>query len=216
MGARALRKEFSREAAQIVAREMVKVRDQLARSPAFQSLGKLEQKAMLERTGKAMERAYYEKAGAFFEREAKRSEAIAAKYAGANDKAGKHIHQLTTENAAAYRQMAEAARLPKRLLPGLKIGDKQFGKKVGKHAEDFGLDPGNPSHRQQVRERIETIVGKYDEVRQGAWNPRRGGGSDFLFYRQGADVVVTKLNGDFVTVLPGGQANGWFHGASPL
>lgn len=105
---------------------------------------------------------------------------------------------------------------PKRLLPGVRFNDRQFGKKVGKHAEDFGLDPSNPEHRQLVRGRIESIVGDYDDVRQGPWNPNGGGGDNFLFYRQGADVVVTQPSGDFVTILAGGQSNGWFNSASSL
>jgi hypothetical protein len=96
------------------------------------------------------------------------------------------------------------------LLPGLKVETKQFGKKVGKHAEDFGLNPSSPADRDWVRGRIDSIVSGPEDVRQGPWNPRGGGGSDYLFYRQGADVVITKPSGDFVTVLPGGQTNGWF------
>ena len=105
---------------------------------------------------------------------------------------------------------------PKKLLPGLRIGNKQFGKKLAKHAKEFGLDPSNAAHRQWVRNRIENIVGRYDEVRQGPWNPKGGGGYDYLFYRQGDDVVLTKVSGDFVTVMPGGSANGWFKDATPL
>jgi RHS repeat-associated protein len=102
------------------------------------------------------------------------------------------------------------------LLPGLKVETKQFGKKVGKHAEDFGLNPSSPADRDWVRGRIDSIVSGPEDVRQGPWNPRGGGGSDYLFYRQGADVVITKPSGDFVTVLPGGQTNGWFNGATSL
>lgn len=117
---------------------------------------------------------------------------------------------------ARARLLGRGLRGPKQLLPALKFGNKQFGKKVGKHAEDFGLDASNPAHRTAVRDRIESIVGRYDEVRQGPWNPQGGGGSDFLFYRQGSDIVVTKPSGDFVTVLPGGTTNGWFSRATSL
>jgi len=103
-----------------------------------------------------------------------------------------------------------------RTVPTLKIDDAQFGKKVGKHAGDFGRDPASPAHRQWVRKRIESVVRDYDEIRRGSWNPRGGGGNDYLFFRQGADVVVTKSNGEFVTILAGGQSNGWFNAASPL
>jgi hypothetical protein len=32
-------------------------------------------------------------------------------------------------------------------LPALRMEDAQFGKKVGKHAQDFGLDPSDPAVR---------------------------------------------------------------------
>jgi hypothetical protein len=88
------------------------------------------------------------------------------------------------------------------LTPGIRISEKQFGKKVGKHAEDFGLDPSNPTHRQQVRDRITEIGTNYSELRQGDWH-----GSTALFYRQGNDVVLTKPNGEFVTILKDGSSN---------
>src|SRR5262249_52267905 len=42
-------------------------------------------------------------------------------------------------------------------LPKLKVDDEQFGKKVGKHASDFGLDPSKPEDRKAVREKIDDI-----------------------------------------------------------
>ena len=60
---------------------------------------------------------------------------------------------------------------------------------------------------------IEAIHASPAEVRQGAWNPNIGGGSDYCFYRLGDDVVVTKADGTFVTILKGGITNGWYQGA---
>jgi RHS repeat-associated protein len=65
------------------------------------------------------------------------------------------------------------------------IDGKQFGKKVGKHAEDFGLDKSNPADRQAVRDLINDIYENPDEIRQGPWNPNGGGGNDYFFYRKG-------------------------------
>jgi hypothetical protein len=96
----------------------------------------------------------------------------------------------------------------------LTIDDGQFGAKVGKHAQDFGLDPKDPVARAQIRSTIESIHASPDEIRQGAWNPNGGGGPDYCFYRQGDDVVVTRADGTFVTVLKGGVGNGWFRGAT--
>jgi RHS repeat-associated protein len=98
-------------------------------------------------------------------------------------------------------------------LPGLAISDTQFGAKVGKHATDFGLDPADPAARAFVRRRITDIHANPTEVRQGPWNPKGGGGTDYFFYRQGEDVVVTRNTGDFVTILKGGESNSWFQGA---
>jgi RHS repeat-associated protein len=100
-------------------------------------------------------------------------------------------------------------------LPELTIENSQFGQKVGQHAQDFGLNPADPEARSLVREYIEDIRANFDEVRQGPWNPKGGGGSDYLFFRQGTDVVVTKGDGTFVTILQGGDSNGWFQGSIP-
>lgn len=98
-------------------------------------------------------------------------------------------------------------------IPQLSISQSQLGTKIGKHAQDFGLDPRVASDRARVGERIAEIAASPDQVRQGAWNPNGGGGTDYLFYLQGDDVVVAKNDGVFVTVLKGGVNNGWFQGA---
>jgi hypothetical protein len=98
--------------------------------------------------------------------------------------------------------------------PQLRIDDQQFGSKVGKHAQDYGLDPGDPQAREWVRQHIDNISRSPNEVRQGPWNPKGGGGSDDWFFRQGEDVVVAKNDGTFVTILKGGQSNGWFNSAT--
>lgn len=99
-------------------------------------------------------------------------------------------------------------------VPGMTISDEQFGKKIGKHASDFGLDPSNPQHREQLRGRIESIAQNPDEVRRGPW--RGAGNEPHNFFRQGNDVVVAKGNGQFVTVLKDGVNNGFFKGAAPV
>ena len=56
-------------------------------------------------------------------------------------------------------------------IPGknIKISDSQFGKKVGEHAEDFGLNPSNPESRYLIRNRINEIFIHKTEIRQGLW-----------------------------------------------
>jgi hypothetical protein len=64
-----------------------------------------------------------------------------------------------------------------------------------------------------MRSHIEDIVGSYQEVRQGYW---RGGGRDYLPYRKGQDIVITKPSGDFVTILRGGDSNSYYKAAEAL
>ncbi|WP_103352183.1 putative T7SS-secreted protein [Amycolatopsis sp. CA-128772] len=101
-------------------------------------------------------------------------------------------------------------------VPEVKVDGKQFGTKVGKHAQDYGLNPADAESRAWVRQHVDDISRTPNEVRQGPWNPQGGGGSDYYFLRKGEDVVVTKSDGSFVTILKGGQANGWFNGAAPV
>lgn len=99
-------------------------------------------------------------------------------------------------------------------VPSLRIPDTQFGKKIGKHAQDYGLDPSDPAARTLLRDRIEQIHGQAEEIRQGPWNPSGSGGAAHLFVRQGEDVVMTRPDGTFVTILLGGAGNGWFRSAT--
>lgn len=82
--------------------------------------------------------------------------------------------------------------------------DKQFGKKVGKHAADFGLSAGTPEDRAKMKQVILDIVDHADEKVGGEW---RGQEEAVLFHIRGQDVVVTRENGEFVTVLKGGVEN---------
>jgi hypothetical protein len=100
-------------------------------------------------------------------------------------------------------------------LPAMSIDDAQFGAKIGKHAGDYGLDPADPAARDYLRNLITDIRGNADEVRVRSWNPKGGGGDAYLFFRQGSDVVVTQPDGSFVTIVKGGENNGWFQGAMP-
>ena len=69
----------------------------------------------------------------------------------------------TTDSAqtAARGALAEGAG------DNLKMSEKQFGKKVGKHAEDFGLDPGSSESRDFVRNKANEIFREPTEIREG-------------------------------------------------
>ena len=89
---------------------------------------------------------------------------------------------------------------------GIIKNNKQFGKKVGKHASDWGLDASSPDDRRKMEQIIDDIYYHHDvPVKIGGW---RGQTEDVLFYIKGQDVVITKQNGEFVTILKGGKSNG--------
>ena len=96
---------------------------------------------------------------------------------------------------------------------GVKIDEKQFGKKVGKHAEDFGLNPADSASRQNIRDIIDDIVKNRDDIFRGTWRGqgeqlpsgnRKDGPVDFII--KGDDVVVAK-DGNFITLLKDGVNN---------
>ena len=78
-----------------------------------------------------------------------------------------------------------------------------MGRKIGKHAADFGLDPANPVHRAQLRRFIAEITTSPDKVVEGIF---RGQGA-VKFFVKGEDVVVSTPAEDFVTILKGGVHN---------
>ncbi|UGT59406.1 hypothetical protein [Nocardia asteroides] len=99
--------------------------------------------------------------------------------------------------------------------PPMHIDKRQFGKKIGKHAEDFGLDPRDPTVRVWLRQHFEEVRSTPDEVRSGPYYPDSGGGGDYWFYRKGNDLLITKGDGEFVTCYPMTGPNSWFESAVP-
>ena len=82
--------------------------------------------------------------------------------------------------------------------------DKQFGKKIGKHASDYGLDPGKPEDRRKMLAIIDDICDTAEEVVTGEWRGQEG---PVKFYIKGDDVVVTTKDDRFITILKGGITN---------
>ena len=79
------------------------------------------------------------------------------------------------------------------------FNDKQFGKKIGKHAQDWNLDSSSEQGREEFKQIILNITNHPSEpVRIGEW---RGQNNPVLFHISGDDVVITKQNGEFVTIL---------------
>ena len=86
----------------------------------------------------------------------------------------------------------------------LTVDSTQFGAKIGKHAQDYGLNPSAESTREFFRNEINRIVSDADERRYGDW---RGQEYPVIFHIKGDDVVVESKNGEFITILKGGVSN---------
>jgi filamentous hemagglutinin len=90
-----------------------------------------------------------------------------------------------------------------------KVDESQLGKKLGRHVSDFGLNPSIKADRDLVTEKINDIGNNPQIVIPGTFigqgpNNTRG----LVFFRiKGLDVVVTKPDGTFVTILKSGVNN---------
>ena len=151
---------------------------------------------------------------------------------GAGDVAGKAIK--AAETALKKGDVAEASRLINKAsdeisgyLPGpgkisvptsgvgasakFSVTNAQVGKKLGKHVEDFGGNASNAVDRERVLNIINDIGSNPDKVVAGKFAGQRAGAGasrgDVFFRIKGNDVVVTKPDGSFVTILKDGVLN---------
>lgn len=91
---------------------------------------------------------------------------------------------------------------------GIKTSDKQFGKKIGKHAKDYGFNPGNSADRAKMTEIIQDITRNCDSVRVTTWKGQgkllpsgeRADG-EVLVFQKDNDVVITKPTGEFISIM---------------
>ncbi|MBQ7670568.1 MAG: hypothetical protein IJS45_07605 [Clostridia bacterium] len=102
---------------------------------------------------------------------------------------------------------------PGKTSDDIHFDDKQFGKKVGKHASDFGLNPNDPEGRAKFAEITKNILDNPDEMRIGTW---RGQTERVVFYIKGEDVVVVNSLKEYVTTLKNGAQNKRVKGASKI
>lgn len=88
---------------------------------------------------------------------------------------------------------------------GVIITDEQFGKKVGKHAKDYGLDPSSAVDRDKFRNIIKDIINHPDYTVEG--NNWRG--YDTVRYIvKGNDVLLVNSQDDsFISMLENGIKN---------
>ena len=89
-----------------------------------------------------------------------------------------------------------------------KVDSKQLGKKLGKHVEDFGGNAARPRDRKMVLDKIYDVGGNPEKVIPGTFAGQgvNGARGDVFFRVKGNDVVVTKPDGTFVTILKDGVA----------
>jgi len=94
-------------------------------------------------------------------------------------------------------------------FPVVRIDDAQFGKKWGKHARDYGRDPGNAQDRSWYRNRITEVSTFPEQVRTGPFSAYE----DAYFFKSGNDIVIAQQDGTFVSMFPLRQqpADWWTH-----
>ncbi|WP_259640335.1 hemagglutinin repeat-containing protein [Pseudomonas syringae] len=87
-----------------------------------------------------------------------------------------------------------------------KVDSNQLGKKLGKHVEDFGGNAANPADRKMVLDKIHDIGSNPEKIIPGTFAGQGANGArgDVFFRVKGNDVVVTKPDGTFVTILKDG------------
>lgn len=82
------------------------------------------------------------------------------------------------------------------------MNSKQLGKKLGKHVEDYGGNAANPADRKMVLDKIHDVGSNPEKVIPGTFARRARG--DVFFRVKDNDVVITKPDGTFVTILRDG------------
>lgn len=87
----------------------------------------------------------------------------------------------------------------------IRISDRQFGKKIGKHGGyDYGFDIRTKEGREQYRALIEDVRYNFDERAVGDWRSQE---EPVIFYIKGENLVVTQLDGEFISLFDGGKTN---------
>lgn len=88
---------------------------------------------------------------------------------------------------------------------GVIITNEQFGKKVGKHARDFGLDPSLGEDREKFRNIIREIINKPDySIESDNWR----GYENIRYIVKGNNILLVNPKDDsFITMLENGINN---------
>lgn len=84
------------------------------------------------------------------------------------------------------------------------VNDKQFGKKLGKHITEFGLDPAKSEDRLKYRETAQDVFESYNEQRFVKWavNPLTGiRDIEVLVRMKDGIALLTHADGRFITMF---------------
>lgn len=84
------------------------------------------------------------------------------------------------------------------------VSDKQFGKKVGKHAQEFGFDPSTEEGRAAYDQAIRDIIDNAEEELTGKWRSQSG---LCKFFIKGDNVVIINSEEKFVSAFKGAKTN---------
>ena len=110
---------------------------------------------------------------------------------------------------ATGRILDNAANTAVRVRPPLSIPKGQFGAKWGKHAMDYGLDPGDAAARAGFMSRIRNVHLNPDEVKLGRFRDY----DEAFMFKRGEDLLITRTDGTFVSMYPGASTSSWFKNA---
>lgn len=119
--------------------------------------------------------------------------------------------KIEARKALHQSRKHEAKKYPINPVTGLRyidhkieIDDVQFGKKLGKHARDYGFDPALEADREKFKKLILDICENADERIYSSWRQQE---YPVLFHIKDEDVVIEADNGKFITILKGGVSN---------
>ena len=94
---------------------------------------------------------------------------------------------------------------PNRRSSKIIASSEQLGKKAGKHAHEFGLDPSKKSDRDKFQGIIDNVIDNPDEVLVGSWRGQEGLCSFFI--KDNDTVVIVNDKNEFVSAFRGGANN---------
>lgn len=127
---------------------------------------------------------------------------------GFKDLAGRRL--AGQKNTEGKNTGDEKPELKKPEKSDIMITGKQLGKKAGKHMIEWGLDPGKEADRQKFVDITKEIYRNADEIRRVEWaldkttNQRT---VEVLAYIKGSDVVLTDVDGKYITTMKDGANN---------